>query len=201
MMISSQLLNTDDRISKNVCDDLLMNTQAIQRFPPCDTFSEHPSLMNKIVRHPEVPTCRYLIRGGNHTSSPRPIRRSKQECARIRLEGTKTVAAENEYTLATWRMYDRIMKYRQNYPLPDSYYNENNEQDTIETSLTGTTSASSSPSLSPNFLALPLARHEMHNESDLYALPFIASNIQNDIERDLDLDDSDAEIMIFQLEL
>jgi hypothetical protein len=35
--------------------------------------------------------------------------------------------AESFYDSATWRMYRRIMKYRQNHPLPDSYFSNNDE--------------------------------------------------------------------------
>lgn len=108
---------------------------------------------------------------GRYKSASRPIHRSQQEKDHIRQEEKMISAAEYEYDLATWRMYNRIMKHRQKRPLPDRYYDEvnkvapihhdkNNSDSSIPSDLTaitaGTNSTSSSPSWSesPKFAAL-----------------------------------------------
>ena len=116
----------------------------------------------------DVHTIRYK-------SASRPILRSQQEKDLMRQEEKLVTAVEHEYDMATWRMYNRIVKHRQKRPLPDRYYDEvaskvapyfhdsmktESNTDVIPSDLTatttGTNSASSSPSLcsSPKFTAI-----------------------------------------------
>ena len=64
---------------------------------------------------------------GRYKSASRPIHRSQQEKDLLRQEEKMISAVEHEYDLATWRMYNRIMKHRQKRPLPDRYYDEVNK--------------------------------------------------------------------------
>ena len=101
-------------------------------------------------------------------SASRPIRRSQQEVDLLRQEEKMISAVEHEYDMATWRMYNRIMKHRQRRPLPDRYYDEiaNHKvppedvpPSDVTATTTGTNSTSSSPSQSsvhsPKFAAVP----------------------------------------------
>jgi hypothetical protein len=137
---------------------------------------------------------------GRYQYKTRPIRRSQEEICRSRMEDRMNKAAELEYDLATWRMYNRIIKYRQKHPAPDCYYNEvskneaarqNNNSDeqagtdlmipsdmtsaTIETS-TSTSSSPSTASSSPQFATL---RHPLYHQTPTASLPLEDSNNDN----------------------
>ncbi len=96
-----------------------------------------------------------------YKSASRPIRRSQEEVDLLRQEEKMISAVEHEYDMATWRMYNRIMKHRQRRPLPDRYHDEISGCDVppsdVTATTTGTNSTSSSPQLvhSPKFAAVP----------------------------------------------
>lgn len=54
-------------------------------------------------------------------SLSQPIPRSKAEDDRHQMQALE-LAAEQSYERATWRMYNRIVAYREKHPLPVSYY-------------------------------------------------------------------------------
>lgn len=113
---------------------------------------------------------------GRYKSASRPIHRSQQEKDLIRQEEKMISAAEYEYDLATWRMYNRIMKHRQKRPLPDRYYDEvnkvapvphdkNNSDSSIPSDLTATTAGTNSTSSSPSWSESPKFAALQHSKS------------------------------------
>lgn len=63
-------------------------------------------------------------------SSSRPIPISMDEQRHRHRELQDMAEAESFYAKATWRMYRRITKYRMDHPLPDCYFDRDNDDDT-----------------------------------------------------------------------
>jgi hypothetical protein len=189
----------------------------------------HPNMYHDSLR---ISVSEYPIRYAlSHKSASRPIRRSQQEQSRLQMEDKMMIATETEYDQATWRMYNRIMKYRQKRPLPDSYYDEisskmhgnknNNESvDNMASDVTVTTSStSSSPSSnSPKFAPIRHTSAIAHqgddnnrNQFKVRGLPRMVSNEDgllfhdannNNNNDDDELEDDEySEMMMFDLEL
>lgn len=58
----------------------------------------------------------------NPCSSSLPIRRTPEERKRLANERDERLESEKEYAHSTWRMYHRIMCYRESHPLPACYF-------------------------------------------------------------------------------
>jgi hypothetical protein len=165
-------------------NDVWMDTRKAQYSPKNINFDKNvnwaieseistiPTINNMYYQEVTVDDCDGDT--GRYKSASRPIHRTQQEKDLLRQEEKIISAAEHEFDLATWRMYNRIMKHRQKRPLPDRYYDEvkkvatgphdrlkkESNSDTIPSdstaTTTGTNSTSSSPSVcdSPKFTAI-----------------------------------------------
>jgi hypothetical protein len=140
----------------------------------------HPKMYYDSERGMEYPIQSVLC----YKSASRPIRRTPQEKNRLQMEDKMMIASEMEYDHATWRMYHRIMKYRQKCPLPDSYYDEvssrknhnnnsNNNSDGSDdmlpsdiTAITSSSTASSPSSNSPKFASIRHSSTIIKNQGD-----------------------------------
>lgn len=84
--------------------------------PPCPHYSEEEY---KLV----YSSGKVAYSNKNPRSASLPIQRTPEERKRVPVANNEpSLETRREYAHATWRMYRRIVCYRESHPLPDCYY-------------------------------------------------------------------------------
>jgi hypothetical protein len=113
--------------NNTICPPIKYNEKELIRLNPENFVTIQPTTKTKTKRATKVTNTINVPLSFSSQSQSRPIITSKTEQFHRYCDLIDTIEDEKLYTNATWRMYHRIIKYRNHHPLPEMYYNDNND--------------------------------------------------------------------------